>query len=498
MRLSRLLALCVTLMTLAAPALAQTTHIAAQLVAESSAPAAGSDVTLALDMRPAPGWHGYWSNPGEAGFEPVFKWTLPPGVVAGAPAFPVPKTLTIAGLMNYVFEGEHALLFRVHVPGGLAKGAALPLRLSANWLACTDKICVPEHGDFALDLKVGDGAKDRAARFDAWRAALPAPLGADAHFARESDVLRIAIPYPAGAALADPHFFPLANGTIVDAAPQRFARDGDRLIATLSAPKDSNTAPIGGVLAIGGGRGLSLTATPGPAPEADAGGLAAILFAIGGALLGGLILNVMPCVFPILSLKALSLAQAGTDERAARREALAYAGGAIATCVALGATMLALKAGWAFQLQDARVVLLLLLLVVALALNLAGLFALPTLAGGVDARGGFLTGALAAFIATPCTGPFLGAALGAALVLPVAAAMGVFAGLGLGLALPFLFVGFVPAIRRRLPKPGAWMERLRRILAVPMALTALWLGWLLWRQAGSSGLALGIGAVAVA
>jgi thiol:disulfide interchange protein len=213
----------------------------------------------------------------------------------------------------------------------------------------------------------------------------------------------------------------------------------------------------------------------------------------------------MPCVFPILSLKALSLARAGETAAAARREALAYAGGVIATCLALGGLLLALRAGgaaigWAFQLQDPRVILLLLLLITAIALGLAGLFQLPVVAAGdrltrsEGLRGAFFTGALAAFVATPCTGPFMGAALGAALVLPTLGALAIFAGLGLGLALPFLLLGFVPALRRLLPRPGRWMETFQRILSLPMFLTALGLAWILGRQTGVDGMALGLGA----
>jgi thiol:disulfide interchange protein len=218
-----------------------------------------------------------------------------------------------------------------------------------------------------------------------------------------------------------------------------------------------------------------------------------------------LLLNIMPCVFPILSLKAVSLAKAGGEEGAARREALAYTGGAVLICLALGAALLALRAGgaaagWAFQLQDPRVILVLLLLTTVIALNLAGLFELPALTGGDrlaskrGAGGAFWTGALAAFVATPCTGPFMGAALGAALVLPTTVALAIFAGLGLGLALPFLLLGFVPALRRRLPRPGPWMARFRRLMSVPMFLTALALAWILGRQAGVDGMTLGLAA----
>jgi len=246
-----------------------------------------------------------------------------------------------------------------------------------------------------------------------------------------------------------------------------------------------------------------------PAPAATASGSdwSTVLLAFLGAVLGGLILNVMPCVFPILSLKALSLARAGGDERAARHDALAYAAGAIAVCFALGVVILTLRAGgsavgWAFQLQDPHVVILLLVLTVAIALNLAGVFEVPV-PGFVNRTGGasgaFATGALAAFVATPCAGPFLGAALGTALLLPVAGSVLVFAALGLGLAIPFVAIAFVPALRNRLPRPGPWMRRLQRVLAIPMALSALAALWLLYRQAGSPGLLLGAaGAIGLA
>jgi thiol:disulfide interchange protein len=245
-----------------------------------------------------------------------------------------------------------------------------------------------------------------------------------------------------------------------------------------------------------------------PATTAPAGDTPALAPALALALAGGLLLNLFPCVFPILSLKALHLARAGASEASARREALAYTAGVMAFVLVLGGAILAARAagaqlGWAFQLTDPRAVLALMLVVTAIALNLAGLFELRLgrLAGAGDALarrdgagGAFWTGALAALVATPCTGPFMGAAIGAALVLPPAAGLAVFAALGLGLALPFLALGFVPALRRRLPRPGAWMERLKRALAVPMLLTALWLAWVLGRQAGVDGMTMGLAA----
>jgi DsbC/DsbD-like thiol-disulfide interchange protein/cytochrome c biogenesis protein CcdA len=473
------------------PLRAEPNHIVATLVAESATPAPGKSVMLAVAMQPEPGWHGYWSNPGEAGFEPRFGWTLPRGATTGPVVFPVPQSLVVGGLMNYVFEGPHALLVPLTVPQALAAGTKLPVSLKLDYLACTDQICVPQRAELSTVLTVGDGTPDARMRFDGWRTKLPTPLGATARFERAGKLLRLAVPFPAGAALGEPHFFPATNGVIVDAAPQKFGREGDLLVVELAAPEGSSL-PVSGVISTSEGRGLTITAAAGavpPLPSSETG-FSAILIALGGAVLGGLILNVMPCVFPILSLKALSLAKAGGDERNARRDALGYTLGAVLVCVGLGAAILALRAagssvGWAFQLQDPRVIVALLVLVTAIALNFAGLFELPTVGGGLASTNSIATGALAAFIATPCTGPFMGAALGAALVLPTAAALAVFAGLGFGLALPFLLLGFIPALRRVLPKPGAWMVTMRHILSVPMFLTALGLVWLLGRQAGS-------------
>jgi DsbC/DsbD-like thiol-disulfide interchange protein/cytochrome c biogenesis protein CcdA len=501
--------------------------MAVSLVAESGAPAAGGRVSLALLMKPRPGWHGYWENPGDAGVPTRIDWRLPAGVIAGPIRYPVPKRLIVAGFMNYVFEGDHAELIDLEVPAGLAPGSILPLRATVNYLVCTDQVCVPEKAELALELKVGSG-ETRTAEFDRYREALPRPLGGEARFEKAGGKLRLAIPLPAALSLSDPYVFPLTLEAVNHSGPQSLSRRGDLLIVEAEAGR-SVPSTLQGVLAIGGGAGLAFEARRGPVPAAGAaiastpgesggsgpgassrnGGAAALLLALGGAILGGLLLNIMPCVFPILSLKALSLAKAGGDERAARREAIAYTLGLVLVCLALGAAMLALRSGgsavgWAFQLQDPRIILLLLMLVTAIALNLAVLFELPALGMGDrltrsgGAIGAFWTGALAAFVATPCTGPFMGAAMGAALLLPGPAALAIFAGLGLGLAIPFLLLGFVPALRRRLPKPGPWMVRFRHILSAPMFLTAAGLAWVLQRQTGADGLALGLAATAVA
>ncbi|MET0360538.1 MAG: protein-disulfide reductase DsbD domain-containing protein [Sphingobium sp.] len=487
-------------------------HIVPQLVAQSAEPAAGDTVLLAITMRPTPGWHGYWINPGDAGLGMDARWTLPAGASVGPLRYPVPERLMVSGLMNHVFNGPYALLAELHVPPGLKSGQAVPVMLDARWLACTDKVCVPEQAKLSLSLTVGRGAvtTDARRRFDDYRAALPRPLGSEAKYAVVGDRLRIAIPYPAASPVASPWFYAETKDKIAYPEPQQVRRSGDMLIVETAVARSATPGgALQGILAVGPGMALSLIARPGDVPaggqpigEDAAPDVTAIAFllALGGALLGGLILNVMPCVFPILSLKAISLARAGGDEGQARREAVAYALGALASCMALGGVILALRAaggsaGWAFQLQDNRVIAVLLILVVAITANLAGLFTVPGLDGGratKGVRGAFLTGVLAAFVATPCTGPFMAAAMGAAILMPWPLALTIFAGLGLGLAAPFLALAYIPALRRRLPRPGPWMEWLRRIMAVPMALTALALGWLLWRQGGAAGTGLAL------
>jgi DsbC/DsbD-like thiol-disulfide interchange protein/cytochrome c biogenesis protein CcdA len=484
---------------LVVPALAHAQNITPELVAEGPAPP-GGEVDLAIHMRPAPGWHGYWLNPGDAGLPMDVKWQLPKGFSAGPLRYPVPTRLEIANLMNYVYEQDYAVLVRLKVPAD-ARGT-IPIRADARWLACTDKICVPEQGELSLDLPAGTGTPNRA-RFDAWRQALPQPLASNAHFAIAGDKLRVAIPLPASVEVGEPYLFPATDGPVDYEAEQQFSRSGDTLIAELER-KGAAPKQFAGVIALGNGRGLEFTAVPGPVPAGSpirGLGWTAVLWATLGAVAGGILLNLMPCVFPILALKALHISRAGGEAREARSDALAYTAGAIVGTGALGAILLAIRAagsevGWAFQLQDPRTIMLLLLLAITITANLLGLFELPVLGGRAQPAGSFGTGALAAFVATPCAGPFLGVALGTALLLPAAGAVLVFAALGLGLALPFVALAFIPALRERLPKPGPWMQRLQRFLAIPMAATALAALWLLYRQGGERALLIGCAGIA--
>jgi|TARA_R100000501_G_scaffold13654_5_gene25094 thiol:disulfide interchange protein len=501
--------------------------VAAQIVSNPHArvelqagPQTGDSRTAVILVTPEEGWHTYWKNPGAAGVESTAEWTLPSGGSAGGIVYPTPSRFVVSRIMNYVFEQPAALLVNIT---GLPETGAQPVEVTFDYLVCDDSICVPENAQFSVDLNdVAIGERQLAE----YRSALPATPDWPASFSVDQDQIRFAVEVPRAEDVTDAYFFPAVDGAIDYNAPQAATRDGARLIVETTAGFNPDLAEIPGVLKLTYGQesvGSEIILTPGDVPAAGiplaaedkpagapTSGATPVLLAFGLALLGGLFLNVMPCVFPILSLKALSLAKGGASPKAAREEATFYSAGVVLTVLLLGGALLALRAGgasigWAFQLQDPRVVTFLLLLVTAIALNLAGLFELPSLSFSGDGRaaaggrsGAFWTGALAAVVATPCTGPFMGAALGAALIMTAPAAMMIFLGLGLGLALPFLLIGFVPALRDRLPRPGPWMERMRRLLSLPMFATALALAWVLGQQSGVDGLIIGLsGAVLI-
>ncbi len=471
-------------------------------------PMPGQTWTLALHFVPKTSeWHGYWKNPGDAGAGMRLDWRLPQGWTAGEPLYPVPKTLVIADLMNHVFEGEHTVLVPVSVPANAAVANPAPIGLEIDYLACTDQICVPERAKLSID----PSAAVRDPRFDRWRAQIAPLLDQPARYAIAGRLLRVAIPLPASLPVAAPHVF-IENRDLVNyAGAQAFSRVGDQLIAEVPlAEEATDPGELRGILALGDGNGIRFGGTAGSVPAngepvgtaVGGGAVPTFWLALLGALAGGLLLNVMPCVFPILSLKAMALARAGGEESGARRDGLAYAGGVILACLALGGLLPLLKAGgeqvgWAFQLQEPGVVVGLLVQATAITENFLGMFEIPSLSvSGSGAGGGsFLTGLLAAFVATPCTGPFMAAAMGAALLLPWPQALALFAALGLGLAMPFLLLGFVPPLRRLIPRPGPWMARFQRLMAIPMGLTALALVWLCWRLGGA---AFAAGAVVVA
>lgn len=474
-------------------------NIAAELLADGM-PQAGEEWMLALRFTPSdPQWHGYWSNPGDAGLGMQVQLDLPEGWQRGDALYPVPETLLISGLMNHIYEGQYVVLIPVQVPDDAVIDEVPVITGFAEYLACTDRVCVPQDAV----LSAGQGGD-----FARWRAETAPTLDAASQFEVSSGKLRLGIPLPQAVSLSSPHVF-IANERLVDyAAVQTFMRDGDMLIVEipLSQYEADEPSAVGGILSFGDDTGVEFGAIPGDVPTGgdliagpvSMAGTPPLWTLVLGALVGGLILNIMPCVFPILSLKAIALVRAGGSEAEARVEGLAYTAGVVIACVGLGAVMLALRAageqvGWAFQLQSPSVVIVLLVLAAIITVNFAGVFELPSVDTGSGARkgagGSFATGLLAAVAATPCTGPFMVAALGAALLLPTPLALLLFAALGLGLALPFLLIGFVPMLRRMLPKPGAWMETFRRLMAIPMGLTALALIWLT-AQLGGRGFAM--------
>lgn len=534
-------------MTIALPAAAQglPRHMDAQLLAKSSQPSPGGKTRVALKMTPQPGWHGYWTNPGDSGLSVEVEWKLPAGVRIGTLEHPAPTRLDLAGFSSYVHESSYTLLGDLTVDRSVVPGTALPIRAEASWLVCSDELCVPGHASLALNLVAGEGGADRSAvqTFARAEAALPVRLKQAGVYAVEGAKLRLEFSGVKALDTRKARLYPATDGWFGASAQQTVAfKDGIARVAVVR-----NAVPKGqfsGVLSDGrhaysvSARAGAISALPvaaeplAPEPGADtmaqdrlvanpaistrpgqdrpvrtekarSASSMALWIALGGAILGGLLLNLMPCVFPILSLKALSLARSGADRRTAQIEGVAYMGGSVLTALALGGALIFARAmgqdiGWSFQLQDPRAILVLMLLSLAIALNLAGLFDVrgPSLSGGIIARQGWLgafgTGALAALIATPCSGPFMGAALGAALVLPPLAALAIFAGLGFGMALPFLLIAFIPGIQRRLPRPGAWMETFRRLLAIPMLLTTIALAWVLGRQTGVDGLTIGL------
>lgn len=541
-----LLIIASALVSIGAPAAAaKPTHLAVSLHAESKTPRPGGSTRLALKFVPQAGWHGYWSNPGDSGLPPNAEWKAPAGVRFGALSHPAPTFLEVAGLASFVHSGTHVLLADMYVPAGLEPGAPLPIEAKLEWLACTDSLCVPERATLKLHLTVGDGAasQSNSGLFRAASAALPRKLSDQGTFRVEEG--RLVLQIPSGSlAAARTRFYPDESGMLnvvgqraarstdgVEVsipAPQRTPRllsgvvsDGRRSYALQLAPAPSSVSSPGAAVAVEAPAEDEAVSEPDRAAEnamgaapppvqansisgAEAGFVTAFL----GALIGGILLNLMPCVFPVLSLKALSLARSGGPHSAPRRDALAYLAGTVAVCLGLGAVLLAARAagvqiGWSFQLQSPTIVLSLLLLVSAIAANLAGLFevrgpSLNSMPSGDGPVPSFMTGALSAVIATPCSAPFMGAALGAALLLPPFESLAVFAGLGFGLGLPFILIGFVPALRKRLPRPGPWMQTLQRVLAVPMMLTAVWLLWVLGSQAGVDAMAIAAGLTVLA
>lgn len=517
-----------TAMPAFAQSVVQTDNVRTELLADVSTVKPGEPFWVGLRQTIRPKWHTYWKNPGEAGLPTEITWTLPPGAKADPIVWPTPILFEIGGITNYGFKDEAILLVRITPPADLA--GPLKLEASANWLVCED-VCIPEEGQFELTLPSGT-------------AATPAPPATRTLFEQARRNVPTESPWPARYGVAqsgDPtlivdakglkadtisnvYFFPAEWGPIATMARQSATVDTNGIRIPLKRGDAKTALPplLAGTLvltektadgtvkqAFDVSAKLDTAFTPSSASLAGAIGseelslVQALLF----ALLGGLILNLMPCVFPVLAMKAAAFARlAGHDRAEMRRDGLAYTAGVLVSFAAMAAVVLAIRAGagevsWGFQFQSPIFSLLIAYLFFVVGLNLSGVFEVGNrLAGvgqGLVARGGttgaFFTGVLAVIVATPCTAPFMAAALGFALVQPAPATVAVLLAMGLGLALPYLALSMTPALQRLMPRPGPWMDRLRQFLAFPMYASAVWMIWVLTQQTGADGVLYALG-----
>jgi thiol:disulfide interchange protein DsbD len=515
----------------AQPAVVTTPQVRAELVAHApEGVAPGKPVQLALRIEHQPNWHTYWKNPGDSGLPTTLSWTLPEGVQAGEPQWPTPKKLALGPLVNYGYDGVLLLPVALTLPPGFA-APTLEVKLAAEWLVCKD-VCIPESGEFSLSLPTQAAIAAHAADFDNARESMPQPMpAAKAQAQVRDDTLVVTVGgLPAAWQGREVAFFPETVGVILNAGKPVERWDGGRWQAEIALDPQRSDSPqiMPAVLVargeLAGGRvevavqgaWPAVVATPLEAlapvealPAANAAPPASPLglpLAIAFAIVGGMLLNLMPCVFPVLSLKVLGFAHHAQDRARLLAGGLAYTAGVVVSFVALAALLLALRAGgeqlgWGFQLQSPVVVAVLAALFTLIGLNLVGVFefgsVLPDRVATAQARhplvDSVLTGVLAVAVAAPCTAPFMGASLGFALTLPALQALAVFAALGLGMALPYLAASAFPAVARLLPRPGAWMATFKTLMAFPMFGTVVWLVWVLGQQVGIDGAAALLG-----
>ncbi|MET0984446.1 MAG: thioredoxin family protein [Steroidobacteraceae bacterium] len=504
---------------------AATAQVQARLVASVTAVKPGEQILLGVQQQIIPHWHTYWLNPGDSGTATSIDWSLPAGASAGPIQWPVPQRFTLGPITNYGYADEVTLLSTVSVPQNATVGSEFPIEATVDWLVCEAE-CIPQQVTLGMTLPVIAPAGTRAdsATRDLIAAAqvrLPvaSPWNASVESEKGRTTLRLREAQFDDARIKDLWFYPSEWGVAAHGAAQPRQIDGKDVTIQLQ-PGDSPLAagrPLEGVLVVsedtGAGvitRGFTITAAPANAaiasetsPASSVSFLSAVLF----AFVGGLILNLMPCVFPVLSMKALSLlAHAEHSAAQARWQGIAYTAGVLASFAALSVLLLALRAGgaqlgWGFQFQSPLFVLAMAYLMFAVGLSLSGVFYLGGSMVGIGGAladkpgytGSFFTGVLATLVATPCTAPFMGAAIGYALSQPAIAVLIIFLSLGFGLAVPYLLLSTWPALQRRLPRPGVWMERVKQALAFPMYAAAVWLVWVLAMQAGSDAIVVALG-----
>jgi thiol:disulfide interchange protein len=510
-RLVVLVALALGAVTPASTAAAPVPLVRVELLGETESIRPGQTFWVALRQQIAPGWHTYWGvNPGDAGEPTRIEWTLPRGFTAGEIAWPYPSRFPVGIAMSYGYEREVVLPIPVTAASDVAPGTVVTLRGHASWLVC-EKTCIPEESPVALSLPVTTDAPRPdprgASLIAAARRSVPvqSPWPATFDATPETVTLTVNARDLTPERVADVWFYPARWGVIAHAAPQRARLEPGRITLEVERGQlqEAAASPLDGVLVLAerldGGiarQAFALQAEP------QSVRALAVLRAMAMALIGGLVLNLMPCVLPVLSVKTLALVD-HADRRAVQRwHGLAYTAGVLASFGVVAGALLALRAsgeqiGWGFQLQSPVVVTLLAFVLFAVALSLSGVFTVSgrfagagqALAGRTGYAGSFFTGALATVAATPCTAPFMGAAVGYAITLPWATALLVFEALALGLALPFLLLSLIPAWRRWLPRPGPWMERLKQALAFPLYGSVAWLVWVVSQQSGSIGVA---------
>ena len=507
-------------------------HVQASLVADVTSVAPGGVAHVALRQQIQPGWHTYWRNPGDSGQATTVTWTLPAGWTIADPIWPKPRQLRTGPLMDYGYEGEVLLPQALTAPADAKPGQTVTLKAAASYLVCKD-VCVPEDANLTLTLPVaaaaGDPDPNWGARIATTLTRAPKPGALTAVMTATPAAIKLSVTGEAlrGGDFPAAYFYPYDPAAIDHPQPQGIERGpGGLTLAPGSAFKSGKPPPsLQGVLYLGD-RAYEIDAKPGPVQPAAAGlgppaapqGGGQGVGALGGfmvfAFLGGLILNLMPCVFPILSMKAVALASHAHSPADARFQGLAFLAGVVVSFLSLAGLLIAARAGgqavgWGFQLQSPVVVASLTLVMLLVALNLAGLFeigaALQAAAGqaqlsvGGERLGSFFTGVLAVAVAAPCTAPFMAPAIGYALTQPPAVDLAVFFALALGMAAPFTLAAFAPRLLALLPRPGAWMEVFKKAMAFPMFATAAWLLWVFSQQVGPIGLArLLAGAVLVA
>lgn len=478
-------------------------HIEVELVSERMAIAPGSQSRLGLRLLPETGWHTYWENPGDSGLPIEMAWTLPPNSEISDIIWPHPQRIEIGHLVNYGFEGEHLLPVEVSWPEDLEVGGEIQVTLETSWLVCEVE-CIPGEANLSLTLPVeasmGESVQSTAALFDWADQRRPIEMDAQASYKIESNQLSIQIPrsdlLDTFESTTESVFITATN--VVDHAKPFFLSSADevfQLALPLSPFFNGQLNPFSVVLVDPStGESHQWRAIESDlVSNAVTGADLPYAWVLGLALLGGVLLNLMPCVFPVLSIKALHLVQTPHDQH--KTHALSYTAGVVVSFAILAGILLALRAageaiGWGFQLQTPWVVGVLIYVLFALGLSLSGVFEIGAGIAGIGQsmtqssgiQGSFMTGVLATIVASPCTAPMMGTALGVAVFLPWPMAMGVFLALGFGLALPLMVLGFIPALARALPKPGPWMETFKQAMAFPLYLAVVWLVWVLARQ----------------